>query len=122
MSSQKKLKIKDVKEGLLATPKRFVEFKISKELAENKAQSAKIALITLGRNAGEEADRNIDGFNLANDELNLIETVADAFHAQGKKVVVILNIGGVIETASWKNKVDAILLPWQPGQEGEFCC
>jgi beta-glucosidase len=98
-----------VKEGLLATPKRFVEFKISK-LAENKAQSAKIALITLGRNAGEEADRNIDeDFNLANDELNLIETVADAFHAQGKKVVVILNIGGVIETASWKNKVDAIL-------------
>jgi beta-glucosidase len=78
MSSQKKLK-KDVKEGLLATPKRFIEFKISKELAENKAQSAKIALITLGRNAGEEADRNIDeDFNLANDELNLIETVADA--------------------------------------------
>jgi beta-glucosidase len=120
MSSQKEIENKRrEKEGLLATPKRFVEFKISKELAENKAQSAKIALITLGRNAGEEADRNIDeDFNLANDELNLIETVADAFHAQGKKVVVILNIGGVIETASWKNKVDAILLPWQPGQEG----
>jgi beta-glucosidase len=77
-----------------------------------------IALITLGRNNAGEADRNIDeDFNLAND-LNLIETVADAFHAQGKKVVVILNIGGVIETASWKNKVDAILLPWQPGEGG----
>jgi beta-glucosidase len=120
MSSQKEIENKRrEKEGLLATPKRFVEFKISKELAENKAQSAEIALITIGRNAGEEADRNIDeDFNLANDELNLIETVANAFHAQGKKVVVILNIGGVIETASWKNKVDAILLPWQPGQEG----
>jgi beta-glucosidase len=94
MSSQKEIENKRrEKEGLLATPKRFIEFKISKELAENKAQSAKIALITLGRNAGEEADRNIDeDFNLANDELNLIETVADAFHAQGKKVVVILNM------------------------------
>jgi beta-glucosidase len=103
------LKIKDERR-ITGYSKRFIEFKISKELAENKAQSAKIALITLGRNAGEEADRNIDeDFNLANDELNLIETVADAFHAQGKKVVVILNIGGVIETASWKNKVDAIL-------------
>jgi beta-glucosidase len=74
MSSQKKLKIKDVKKDYWL-PQTIC--RISKELAENKAQSAKIALITLGRNAGEEADRNIDeDFNLANDELNLIETVA----------------------------------------------
>ena len=105
--------------GLLATPKRIVELELSNEIIKNKANSSQTALITIGRNAGEGADRNVDeDFNLAADELNLINNVSEAFHAKGKKVVVVLNIGGVIETASWKDKVDAIILPWQPGQEG----
>ena len=105
--------------GLLATPKRIVELELNKEIIANKANSSEIALITIGRNAGENADRNVEeDFNLAADEVALINTISEAFHAKGKKVVVVLNIGGVIETSSWKNKVDAILLPWQPGQEG----
>lgn len=105
--------------GLLATPKRIVELDINKETIEDKANSSELALITIGRNAGEGDDRKVDDdFNLAQDEVNLINTVSEVFHAQGKKVVVVLNIGGVIETASWRDKVDAILLPWQPGQEG----
>ncbi|WP_427874395.1 glycoside hydrolase family 3 C-terminal domain-containing protein [Flavobacterium sp. MMS24-S5] len=75
--------------------------------------------MTLGRNSGEGGDRVVNNdFNMADEEIQMLDKISKAFHAKGKKVVVILNIGGVIETASWKDKVDAILLAWQPGQEG----
>lgn len=107
------------KEGFLALPKRLPELKLEKDFLEKQASSSELAIITIGRNSGEGGDRKVDDdFNLANDEVELINNVSEAFHAKGKKVVIIMNVGGVIETASWKNKVDSILLSWQPGQEG----
>ncbi len=115
----KELERREKNGGLMATPKRLLELELSKEIISSKANTSEVALITLGRNAGEGDDRKVDeDFNLAADEIALINNVSEAFHAKGKKVVVVMNIGGVIETASWKDKVDAILLPWQPGQEG----
>lgn len=95
------------------------ELKISRNLIDKSAENNDYAVITIGRTAEEGKDRPLkDDYYLTDTEMELIRNVCEAFHAKGKKVAVVLNISGIIETESWKNLPDAILNIWLPGQEG----
>ena len=95
------------------------EVAIPASAIQTEAVNNDVAVVVFGRNAGEFADRKqMDDFELTQVERELLQNVSTSFRAKGKKVIVVLNIGGVIETSSWKGLADAILLPWSPGQEG----
>jgi len=97
---------------------RIKEMTVSAPIASKTAGAADAALITIGRSSGEFFDRKVEGdFNFTPEEIGMIKVVSDAFHAKGKKSIVVLNIGGVVETSTWSRMPDAILLAWQGGQE-----
>ncbi|MGB5608236.1 glycoside hydrolase family 3 N-terminal domain-containing protein [Eudoraea sp.] len=108
-------------EGIEAmfTPYTPPEMTFTAEQLKEIVESSDVGILTIGRNAGEGGDRvEIDDFLLKELEQEMISSTTRAFQNAGKKLIVVLNIGGVIETASWKGQPDAILLAWQGGQEG----
>ena len=117
LKAEKERLSKDKKEWFMPDT-RPAEMAVSAQVIREQAAKADVALVTLGRTSGEFLDRMVADFNLTKEEQNMLKAVSDVFHAAGKKVVVVLNIGGVIETASWKSAPDAILCAWQAGQEG----
>jgi beta-glucosidase len=94
------------------------EVKIPAETIAENAQANDVAIITIGRISGEFFDRKSSDFLLSDTEEQLIADVAKAFHAKGKKVIVVLNVGGVVDVSRWQDDVDAVLCAWQGGQEG----
>ncbi len=95
------------------------ELAVNADIVNSMVNVTDAAIITIGRNSGEGSDRKADAgdFELSQAEKDLVKLVSDTYKAKNKKVVVILNVGGVIETATWKDMPDAILLAWQGGQE-----
>ena len=79
-----------------------------------------LTIISLGRKSGEAADRSEADFYLKDGEKQLIKAVSEAYHAKGKKVVVLLDICSPIDVASWQDQIDALVCTWQGGQESGF--
>jgi len=99
-------------------PKAASEMRLTDSVIAKKALDCDIALLTIGRNSGETADRNLEtNYHLTAAEIEQVNKIATAFRARGKRLVIVLNIAGVVDMKSWKESADAILLAWQPGQE-----
>lgn len=81
------------------------------------ASSADIALVIIGRTAGEDQDnKNEPGsYLLTEEEETMIEKITKTF----KRTVVILNVGNIIDM-KWVEKYNpsSVLYVWQGGQEG----
>lgn len=89
------------------------------EELEEYARKNDVAIVIITRISGEGIDRKVvkGDYYLTDDEFELIKNTSQAFRKHGKKICVVLNIGGPIEVESWREYADSILLIWQPGQE-----
>jgi beta-glucosidase len=111
------LKTHPEKNMVLGSPHLVPEPELRATDISSAAEQDDIGIFTIRRNAGEGADRKVEDFYLSEAEKTQLKAAGDAFHAKGKKLIVVLNIGGAIEMESWSKNVDAILLAWQPGLE-----
>lgn len=95
-----------------------LDIEVTEEFAKQSADNAAAAVIVISRSSTEGEDRSdIAGdFCLNATERDMIERVSAAFHAKGKKVIVLLNTGSPIEMLSWQDSVDAILWTGYAGE------
>lgn len=97
----------------------FEEMPLTRESMILREPESDVAIYTICRNSGEGRDRQLDGdYMLTAAEQQSIKDLAAIYHKAGKKLIVVLNVGGPVETASWRDYADAILCAWQSGQEG----
>jgi len=99
---------------------RLTETEIPQHLVDEARAFTDTAIITINRYSGEGWDRKGDGtdpyFELSNEEKNMVDTVCANFD----KVIVLLNVGAMIDTAWFadNDKIDAAVMIWQGGMEG----
>ncbi len=93
------------------------EMPLSDELVSLAARESDVAIIVIGRSAGEDHDNEAKpgSYLLAELEEQMVSKVCGAF----EKTIVLLNVGNIIDM-KWVEKYQpsAVLYVWQAGQEG----
>ena len=99
-------------------PMNYPEMKISVDSVEAAAKGSDLALVVIGRAAGEDRENILKegSYYLTRTELDLLELVTAHFN----RVAVILNCSNIIDmqwTEQYGDKISAIVNAWQCGME-----
>lgn len=107
----------DLGEGWGGEPWSQKEMPLDEGLVKETAKSCETAIVIIGRTAGEEQDNRLEAgsYLLSNDEIEMLTVVREHF----KKVVLLLNVGNIIDMTDI-NRIapDAVLYVWQGGMTG----
>lgn len=93
------------------------EMPLDDETVLRSAEKCDTAIVIIGRTAGEEQDAKIEkgSYLLTDTENDMLDKVSRAF----KKVIVLLNVGGLIDMSFVdKYNPDSVLYVWQGGMTG----
>ena len=107
----------DLGTGWGAEPWSQKEMELSDALCEKAAAESEVALVILGRTAGEDQDNRAEkgAYYLSDEEDAMLAKVRKHF----KKLVVLLNVGGLIDMSFvTKYEPEAVLYGWQGGMLG----
>ncbi|MBR3644839.1 MAG: glycoside hydrolase family 3 protein [Lachnospiraceae bacterium] len=107
----------DMGQGWAQEPWFQEEMPIDSELVDKAKEESDIAVVIIGRTAGEDKDNKAEegSYLLTSTEIDMLDKVCGAF----KQTIVLLNVGNIIDMKSIrKANPSAILYVWQGGQEG----
>lgn len=93
------------------------EMSLTDEVVSNAASNSDLAVVIIGRTAGEDKDSSAEkgSYLLTDLEEDMLQKVCKAF----KRVAVVLNVGNIIDM-KWVDTYNpsAVLYAWHGGQEG----
>lgn len=99
-------------------PLRYWEMPLSDETVKNARANSDVAVVTIGRSSGEDRDCDLENgsYFLHDEEIEMLDLVTSYF----EKVVVLLNVGNIIDMSWVKHygdKIGAVMYVWQGGME-----